>query len=515
MDENDKDIKEILGTVASDGDDNPRRGVMGQYHKQILGTLAGFGLFGLIFLLNGMLPGPDQANSSYERGVQFYKDNNTLDARQAFSRAIELDSTFDKAYFARAIVNWRLNDANAAIADYTSVIHLKPDEADAFYNRGLIYAARGDPERALADFDAVVRLKPADPDAYLRRATIYLDRGDFQHALAERDALVRLNDRYLPYYVDRAAVRRDAGDLDGAIADVDAAIAISSQYPGAYLMRAQLRRQKGDTDGAVADFTQAIAVKPDELRAYLGRGEIFRDTGRTDAARAELDEVIRRRPDHAAAYLQRGVLELFWLGDIATAADDLNTAIRKGIEYRNSRRMLVAGIRYAELHFDLPLTPADEPPEIAPDVPFVPSIYYLMIWRHIARVRGGQDDAAELADTRSRLNYPDFWRDARRILAPPERTDWRRVTWPDHIVALIAGEATPEIVRQAAEAAPGAYERRQRICEADFYLAEYHLLKGATDDGRKLLQEAAAGCPEWMPEAGFAKLELKRDGSQR
>jgi hypothetical protein len=145
-------------------------------------------------------------------------------------------------------------------------------------------------------------------------------------------------------------------------------------------------------------------------------------------------------------------------------------------------------------------------------VPFVPSIYYSVVWRHIARVRAGQDDAAEFADARSRLER-DVW-GGLDILRPLRRDDWRqRIAWPGQIAALFTGDATPEIVRRAAEAAPGAYERGQRLCEADFYVAEYQLLKGATEEGRTLLQSAVAGCPAWTATAGFAKSELARLGS--
>src|SRR4030081_3686814 len=95
---------------------------MDTYDKQILGTIAGFGLFGLIFLLNGIVPGPDQANSSYDRGVRFYKDQKYDDATQAFSRAIKLDSGYHQAYFARAVVHQHVGNTDKAIADYASVI---------------------------------------------------------------------------------------------------------------------------------------------------------------------------------------------------------------------------------------------------------------------------------------------------------------------------------------------------------------------------------------------------------
>ena len=65
-------------------------------------------------------------------------------------------------------------------------------------------------------------------------------------------------------------------------------------------------------------------------------------------------------------------------------------------------------------------------------------------------------------------------------------------------------------MRRAAEVTPGPLERSWRLCTADFYLAEYQLLKGARADAVALLRSATAGCPAGAPEASFAKAELTR-----
>jgi tetratricopeptide (TPR) repeat protein len=492
--------------VPGSSEDKPGRRSLDRRNVSIAGTVAALALMGLIYLLNEIAPGAGGAPRFYERGVGYYKEMKYKDAKAAFSRAIALDSSLYQAYFARALVELHDGETDAAIADYAAVLRLEPDLTDALYNRGLIYDSLGDTARALADFDAVVKLKPGDPDAYLRRAAIYRRQGDFPRAIAERDALVRLDDKYLPYYLDRADLRREAGDLDGAIADVGAALAISADYADAYRQRALLRRQKGDTDAAMADLAQAIKLKPEDLRPYLVRGEILRDTGQTAAAKAEFDAAVSRNPKDATGWLQRGAFELFWLGDAAAAAGDLDTAFRSGVEYHDYQGLFAYGIKIPKLNIDIP--PPNEPPGIAPDVPFIPSIYRAVVWRHIARVRAGQDDAAELAEAKSQLEI-DVWTGRNPVVLA--LTDWRqRIAWPGQIAALFVGDATPETVRSAAEAAPSPTELALRRCEADFYLAEHDLLNGKTDDARTLLRSAATGCPAWAPTAAFARSELQR-----
>ena len=105
----------------------------------------------------------------------------------------------------------------------------------------------------------------------------------------------------------------------------------------------------------------------------------------------------------------------------------------------------------------------------------------------------GQDDHAEFAGNAERLQADK---------------------WPAPVVAFYLGRIDVGALR--AVAAEGD-EKTQRLqaCHADFYLGVYALEKGPADEARKLLQAAADGCPASAPEAGFAKSELGRIGSQR
>lgn len=487
--------------------------------KKVLTVLAALGAIGVYYLLQEYAPGPAGAPRFYNRAIDAYNDRKNDEAKRWFDRAIEVDSEYHPAYFGRALLHRRLNEVDAAIADYTTVIRLKPDHADAFYNRGLIYGDLGQPEKALADFDAYVRLKPAAPDGYMRRVEIFRGVGDLTRALADQDALVRMSDKYLPYYFARSALERDFGDLAGAMHDVETAVSIAPNDPEALFQRGLLRRQTGDVAGAIADFEQAIAIKaaepqpsgvlPDDMRFRLARGEALRDSGQVDAAKAEFEAAIKRQTSSATAFQQRGLLELFLLGDATAAAADLDAAVRNGIQYRDMMRFTNYGIRAVERQLGAPpTTPVDDPPVIDRDVPFYPTIYWLVIWRQLARMHAASPDAP-VSSSVPELSA-NRWQNV-DITGVPVRTPLRRrLSWPLPIWLMFIGKATPEVVRRAAGTAPGAYERRLRLCEADFYAAELDLAKGTGDEAHKLLQAAVDGCPTAAPEATFAKAELQR-----
>jgi tetratricopeptide (TPR) repeat protein len=244
------------------------------------------------------------------------------------------------------------------------------------------------------------------------------------------------------------------------------------------------------------------------MRFRLARGEALRDAGQTDAAKAEFDTAVQRVPTSATAHQQRGLLALFVLGDAAAAAEDLDAAVREGVRHEEARRIMNYGFRAIEQQYHITPTPTDDRPFVDQDVPYYPAIYWLVLWRQVARAH------AATADAPAKTDAPEFglanW-DNVDIAGVPVRTpSRRRVSWPVPVWLMFVGKATPDAVHRAAENTPGAHERRLRVCEADFYTAEYDLAKGARDDARRLLQSAVEGCPAGAPEATFAKAALQR-----
>jgi tetratricopeptide (TPR) repeat protein len=301
--------------------------------------------------------------------------------------------------------------------------------------------------------------------------------------------------------------------------DLEAAVALAPSDADAIFQRGLLRRQMGDTAATIADFDKAIALKaaaepqgstllPNDMRFRLARGEMLRDSGQTDAAKAEFDAAVQRVPTSATAHQQRGLLELFVLGDAAAAAEDLDAAVREGVRHQEARRIMNYGFRAIEQQYHITPTPTDDRPFVDQDVPYYPAIYWFVLWRQIARVHAATADAPAKTDA-SELGLVNW--DNVDITGVPVRTPLRRrVSWPLPVWLMFVGKATPDDVRRAAENAPGTYERRVRVCEADFYSAEFGLAKGARDDARRLLQSAIAGCPTGTPEATFAKAALQR-----
>jgi tetratricopeptide (TPR) repeat protein len=455
------------------------------------------GCVGLAGILNQFAPGP-AAEDAYVHGNSALKDEKYQEAAGAFGRVIKLDPDNAPAYFGRALALRRLGQTNPALADYDTVIRLSPDDNAAHYNRGLIFTDLDRPDEALADFQTAAKLAPQDPDPHLRRAEIFRALGDFDGALAERTAVIELRGRRTEDYLARSRLFRDFGHLDSAIADIDTAIGNAGSYD-AYLNRGLLRSAKGDTDGALGDFAQAITIKSDDLRGYAARGATLLGAGRVDEARTEFDALIERNPDQAPGYASRGILSLFVRGDAAAGVVDLDAAVQKAIAYHDYSRLLDRGVEAVSQRLNVTDPQPPRGPEVAPNVPFLPAIMYYYAWRHLAHHQAGQDDTFP-AD----INGAASWSEA--AFKPAERS-LKRASWPTPMLALLAGKVTRDVVRHFAETEPAPAQRRQQLCEADFYAAAFDMKATNAPD---LLRAAIDECPQGASEAVFAKAELQR-----
>jgi lipoprotein NlpI len=119
-------------------------------------------------------------------------------------------------------------------------------------------------------------------------------------------------------------------------------------------------------------------------------------------------------------------------------------------------------------------------------------------------------------------SYTALWRDiaAQRDHQPSRIADTLSAVdgkaWPAPLLSLYAaGQLTPETAMSSLDdASLSAIARRGRLCEINFYSAEWALQKGTKDNALPLLKKAAADCPRDFVEYTGAKTELKLNGAE-
>jgi lipoprotein NlpI len=236
--------------------------------------------------------------------------------------------------------------------------------------------------------------------------------------------------------------------IDGCTAVIQPGAEKGANLELAYRNRSRAYLGKGEYDKAIADCDAAIHLKPDDFLAFDNRGNAYLDKGEYEKAVADYDTVLRLKPDFVRAYNRRGFANLF-AGKFAAAASDLEKGVAQA-----------------------------------------PSSAYNVVWLHVARVRGAQDDAQEFARNASKLD-----------LKP----------WPGPVVALFQQQMSPEQVLAAA-ADSDAKTQVEHYCVADFFMGEKALLDGKTTDAQRMFVQARTICPANFLQAKGAQAELKQMG---
>ena len=109
-------------------------------------------IFIVAFMISASVACAEDAETYYNRGVDYYNQKQYESAIQDYNKTIELNPNYTLAYNNRGVAYLSLRNFNQAIADATKAIQLNPNYAKSYQLRGLCYQALGETAKAQADF---------------------------------------------------------------------------------------------------------------------------------------------------------------------------------------------------------------------------------------------------------------------------------------------------------------------------------------------------------------------------
>ena len=112
------------------------------------------------------------------RGFTYLHHQEYIKAIQDFTKAIDLQPIAPKSYFSRGSTYNRLKQYTEAIRDFTQAIHLDTNYVEAYDSRALTYVTIGEYTRAIQDYTKAIDLNPLSAKAYRNLGLVYfqLDR---------------------------------------------------------------------------------------------------------------------------------------------------------------------------------------------------------------------------------------------------------------------------------------------------------------------------------------------------
>ena len=217
------------------------------------------------FINSGRLQGQSLAQRYLERGRQYGKLGNYLNAISDYTAALELKPNFVSAHIDRAVAFARLEKYDEAYADLNNALHIEPNNTIAYNTRGTLNFLLGKYENAATDFKHYLQLKPND---IYRMLWLYLSE--------------KYNNRAAVTEVPQFSTKVNLDQWPGAIlklylGEVDAetvTTALSQGVPNmdaghiceAYFYLAQYFLLQNDKTKAAELFNKAVATK---AKTYL------------------------------------------------------------------------------------------------------------------------------------------------------------------------------------------------------------------------------------------------------
>ena len=292
--------------------------------------------------------------------------------------------------------------------------------------------------------------------AYDHRGFAWEEKGDYAKAIADYTKVIEIDPKDVATYNVRGGAWLERGDCDRAIADFTKAIEIDPQYSYAYNNRGIAWRCTGDYDRAIADFTKAMEIDPKDASAYNNRGISWADKADYDKAIADCDKAIEIDPNDAFAYNSRGDI-LYHQAQFREAIADYKKAITNN--YR----------------------PNDYP--------------YLNLLRTVSKV--------------SKEDYNGYLREFREHVNSHKTKDWIRIVSRYY---LGMDQLTERDVLAEARKGKEHREKKERLCQAYYYLGEKRLAQGDRKGAEKLFRKSIKTKIHYSPQYSSAKAVLKLMG---
>ena len=203
-----------------------------------------------------------------------------------YTQALLLHPRHLKAFFGRGLALHRVGKAEAALADFTTVINQGGDWAEAYYSRATAHAAVGhDAEAWRITVPRFARGRSISTPSM--GVCSVKELGDHQAALDDLDNVLASDPSYSEARYTRATIHYAPEDWSRAIEDFSAFLAVENNHVGAYLLRGLAFHRLGQNQPAVADLSAAMALRPNDGTMYMRRWAVYKAMGETAKAKAD------------------------------------------------------------------------------------------------------------------------------------------------------------------------------------------------------------------------------------
>jgi len=265
----------------------------------------------ILILLPFMITASIQAQSAkqfFKAGEDFAKAENYTDAIAQFTKALELDPDYEKAYIERASAFSMSGDHKSAAKDYDRALVFEAKDAELFYLSGNEYHLFGNNPRALERLNVAIQMKGNFLEAYRVRWAVNIALMRYEEALVDAKRCLKLKDDERAYY-NLAQVYEELTLFDEAGEAYRKSLQKNSKVVATHFSYAQLLFRQENYEDAGQELSQVLQMEPQHLEAILLNSQVLSAQGKYLEASEALSMASVQYPDEALIYIYRGDIQ--------------------------------------------------------------------------------------------------------------------------------------------------------------------------------------------------------------
>jgi tetratricopeptide (TPR) repeat protein len=262
-------------------------------------------IFILFFACTSTVVQSQSAKQYFKAGEDFSRAMNYTDAIDQFSKAIELDPDYDKAYTNRADAYSKIGEHENAARDYDRALVFDKKEAELYYFSGKEWHLFGDNELAVEKLSMALDLKGNFLEAYQIRSEVYMEMMEYELALKDCIKCLKLEEDETAYY-NIALVYEKLEMYDDAEDAYKRSINENRRIVQTHFAFAQLLYTRGKYNEANTSIVQTLQLEPTHLEGMLLQSQILSAQGNYPKANEVLSMASIEHPEEARIYIYRG-----------------------------------------------------------------------------------------------------------------------------------------------------------------------------------------------------------------
>ena len=274
----------------------------------------------------------DFARAYNNRGVAQIESGHTYEAIQDYNLALGLDPEYQDALFNRAYAYEEVGRIDDALGDVAQVKLKYPDSAYVYFYEGLLQSKLRLYDESFISFQKAAELDPMNEEIDINLATLLYFKEELDSAKVLLMDVLKVNPQQLNALNTLSQLYLKEGDVQNSLITIDRAIQLQPSDPYLLNNRGQIYLEMGDLEKGLEDINKSILQDPENLWAYRNKGIYYLLKGNADDAIRLLEKAVSKRElvDEVHSYL----------GQAYQLKEDMATACEQwklGLEMKESR----------------------------------------------------------------------------------------------------------------------------------------------------------------------------------